>query len=159
MTIHSHLRSLFPKPAEVVWDYLVYMKSCERWMSPEELDGVALLVDSGRYGGFQWDPNRPDVQPIVSRVQRMDYGRSIQFRTVCADVNIPANARLGFPFRFMTQTMRFTNFGAGCEMVHEFEFEPNGPVGWVTCRLLLIPHVKRGVIQSHRRLAELLNAV
>lgn len=160
MTIRSSLRSLFPKSAKVVWDYLVYMKSCERWMSPEDLEGVALLVDSGRYAGFQWDPNRADVQPIVSRVQQMDPGRSIHFRTVqFTDAHIPANARMGFPFRTMTQSMTFTDSATGCEMVQEFAFEPNGPVGWVTCRLLLIPYVKRNVIQSHRRLAALLNAV
>ncbi|WP_140629681.1 SRPBCC family protein [Methylibium rhizosphaerae] len=156
----SQIRSRFPRPAAVVWDYLLHLKDCERWMPAEELHGVALLFDSGRYAGFQWAPDKPGVAPIVSRVQRIDPCRSVQYRTVCAtESNVPPSARAGFPFRSMKQSMVFNDSGSGCELVQHVELEPNGLLGWLTCSLLLLPSVKRGVVESHRRLAELLREV
>jgi hypothetical protein len=160
MAVHSSIRSFFPKSSIVVWEYLVHLRSCEKWMSPDELDGVALLFESGRYEGFQWDPKRSDIEPIISKVQRMDRGRSVQYRTVHAtERNVPSNARTGFPFRSMTQSMTFVDKDSGCEVVHDFEFEPDGLFGWLTCKLLIVPYIKRGVVQSHRRLSKLLSAV
>lgn len=160
MTVSSQIRSHFPRPSAVVWDYLVHLKDCERWMSAEELDGVALLFDSGRYAGFQWTPSEKGVAPIVSRVQRIEPLRSVQYRVVHAtESNVPPKARAGFPFQSLAQSMTFKDSGTGCELIQHVELEPNGFLGWLTCNLLVLPSVKRGVVQSHKRLAELLRDV
>jgi len=158
MRIRKEIVSDFPKPAQVVWDCLIFFRSCEKWVAPDDLNGFALLVDSGRYVGFQWDLG-DGMDPIQSFVQSIDFGRSVSYKTVHATKsNVPPNSRAFFPFLSITQSTTLSNTGNGCRSMHEIEFEPNGVMGWLMCKLFVAPQVAKSVLKYNRQLSAFLKA-
>src|SRR5688572_4828605 len=140
MTILSRIASRLPVPSAVAWNYLVYLRDCDKWMEERDLIGIALLLENGAYAGFQVGPVDVGMAPVVCLVDKMDPPGSIHFQvTVPSGETVPSKAVAFFPYRSMKQSMILNHIPDGCEIVHTIEYEPRGLLGWLTCRALLVP--------------------
>lgn len=157
MPVRSQIRSHLPCSPSIAWAHLVYLRDCDKWMAPDELDGIAFLIEGGKYAGFQI--SLPDnLKTLVTNVELLETGRYVRYRaTEAIEASVPSHATAFFPFLSMKQALTLVAVPGGCDVLHEIDYEPNGLVGWFTCSLILAPSVRRSMNRSHARLVSFLN--
>jgi hypothetical protein len=106
-------------------------------------------------------PNADDsLPPLVAEIDSIKWGEFVAYKpVVAAPENVSRRARRFFPFKSMKQSLQAVEDGKGCLVLQEFELQSNGLVGWVACKLGVVPVIKRSVKKSNAALrAHLSNA-
>jgi hypothetical protein len=131
---------------ELIFDYLILNKDITSWTPPEKgiyqvknnfveekLASVELLCDVGS-------------QKATILMEVTHYDPCVEVRHYSKDAfyenGEPVRRGYFFPFDHMAFRTIFRESSKGCQVLQEVYIKPRGPIGWVICKLLILPQVK-----------------
>jgi hypothetical protein len=132
---------------ETVFQYLILNKDFKNWIPPEKgilslknhfveekLKSIEMLCDIDSRKATIWlevthyEPYK-EVRFYSSNKAGFENGESIR------------QGRF-FPFNYMAFRTIFSDTAEGCKVLQDVYINPNGLIGWVICKLVILPRVK-----------------
>ncbi len=157
--MNSTLDFYFKHDVKTVFEHMVHYKNFENWNPIEGLHSVVNLENDGAYSGFstQFDIGG-ELATIECQSLLYSENKEVRYkisRSVFKD-GTEITKGWSFPYTQMYQRLCFIGDDNQCNVKHEIILKPKNWLGWLTCRLCVMPQVKSVLRKSNQALDEYL---
>jgi hypothetical protein len=137
---------------EVVFEYLILNKDIKAWTPPEkgiydvknrfndgQLESVEVLCDI--------DGRRATMLLEVTHYEPFKEVRFYSDKAVF-DNGEPLNKARFFPYKYIAFRYAFNDTPQGCNVLQDIYLCPKGFIGWILCKIFVMPPMKRDLKAS-----------
>lgn len=149
----------FQSSASIVFEHMIHYKNFEEWNPIEGIYNIVDIENDGKYSGFSATFDL-DEKIAKSDCESLLYtkNREVRYRLISCKFEDGSDAGKGwsFPFSQMYQRLCFKEDTGACIVTHEIILESKNWLGWITCKLFVLPQLVSTLKESNWALNEYL---
>jgi hypothetical protein len=132
---------------EVVFEYLILNKDLRDWVPPEKgIYEVKNIFNEGQLKSLEVlcdiDGRRATMWLDVTHYEPCKEVRFYSDKAVF-DNGEPLNKARFFPYKYIAFRYTFNDTPEGCNVLQDIYLFPNGFIGWILCKIFVMPPMKR----------------
>ena len=155
--VSSSIITEFPATKEKVYQHIINMLDCDKWMDEDDWVGSLFLVDNGKFVGLGVvNPDERMEQITLPIIENIANEKVIYGPSHANSKNVAAEASTFFPFRDMRHAVYFEESEIGCKVTQVISYKPKWIIGWFTCKFILSPQVGDSLKKQNEKLSQYL---